>query len=340
LQFDLSKVKGTVTSAALSLHPQKRWGDCELELMRLDPPTIHTGGKPLLGIAQKYPLDKGIAAHPDVVFATDFAGDDWRTRLFTEGRVSDPTFGRDAMLNSTYIRGQFIKGDVGSCSLDYRWTTHKQPEPEEIYFRYYVLLEKDFGSTVDGNKMPGLAGRYGRWNGRYWSPCGGNGGDRTTGLVSATDKGPERCGWSMRGVALGKPADDNPYRELVPVITYAYHADQAGCYGDDWRWATVLLEKDRWYSIEQYVKVNTIEGPFDKAGNGTGRRDGVLRVWLDGVQVFEKTDIRFRHHPDIKIDEVWLNWYHGGTRPAAATHHWRMANVVVARSYIGPLAFR
>jgi hypothetical protein len=66
--------------------------------------------------------------------------------------------------------------------------------------------------------------------------------------------------------------------------------------------------------------------------------EGVLRVWVDGVPVFEKSDIRFRHHPAIKIDEVWLNWYHGGTKPAQATHHWRMSNIVVARSYIGPLA--
>jgi len=337
LQFDLSKIAGAVQSATLTVYaaPTDR---CALELMRLDPPTIHTGGEARLGIAKGYPLDKGIASHPEVIFATDFASDDWRTRLFTEGRVSDPSFGHDETLKATYLRGQFVPGDVGSCSLDYRWTTHRQPEPEEVYFRYCVWLEDDFGSTVDGNKMPGLAGRYGIWNGRYWSVVCGNGGSRTTGLVSETARGKVRCGWSMRGVALRKPADDNPYKDLVAPVTYAYHADQAGHFGDDWRWGTVLLTKNRWYSIEQYAKMNSVSGPLDKLNNGKGQRDGVLRVWLDGVEVFEKTDIRYRHNTDIKIDEVWLNWYHGGTRPAAATHHYRMSNIVVARSYIGPVA--
>jgi len=70
----------------------------------------------------------------------------------------------------------------------------------------------------------------------------------------------------------------------------------------------------------------------------TGKRNGIVRAWVDGVLVFEKTDIRFRLNEGIKINEVWLNWYHGGRKPAAATHHWRMSNVVVARSYIGPMS--
>jgi hypothetical protein len=338
-QFDLSGVRGKVQSATLTLHCVKARTQTAIEVQRLDAPVLYAGGgAPQLGLAQDYPHDQGIAAHRDVLFATDFAGTSWREKYFTEGQVLDPTFAENPMSRSTCLRGQFVKGEVGSCALDYRWSTHRQSEPEEVYFRYYVLLEKDFGSTVDGNKMPGLAGRYGRWNGRYYEVVCGNGGSRTTGLVSQTERGKVLCGWSMRGLGHQKPADDNPYRELTAVGTYAYHADQAGHFGDHWRWGTAVLEHDRWYCIEQYVKVNSVEGPFDALGNGTGRRDGVLRVWLDGQPVFEKTDIRFRHHPAIKIDEVWLNWYHGGTQPAAATHHYRMANVVVARAYIGPLA--
>lgn len=339
MQFDLSGVAGEVQGATLTLHATKSAGPAAVEVMRLDAPTVHTGGgTPQPGLATDYPYDRGIAAHRDVVFATDFSGTDWRQRHFTEGDISDPTFGEDPALRSTYIRGQFTKGNTGSCGLEYRWTAHNLPEPEEIYFRYYVFLENDFGSTVDGNKMPGLAGRYGIWNGRYWSRVDGNGGSPTTGRARESKAGRVLSGWSMRAVALQKPADDNPYRDLTGVNTYAYHADQRGSYGDHWRWGTVLLAHERWYSIEQYAKINTVKGPVDEMNNGAGQADGVLRAWLDGVQVFEKTDIRFRHHPAIKIDEVWLNWYHGGTQPAAATHHYRMTNVVVARSYIGPLS--
>ena len=45
----------------------------------------------------------------------------------------------------------------------------------------------------------------------------------------------------------------------------------------------------------------------------------------------------FRRHPAIKIDEVWLDHYHGGTVPADEPHPFAMTGVVVARSYIGPM---
>ncbi len=338
MQFDLSAVRGKLRKAVIVLHATAQRGKCVVELMRLDAPAIHTGGAPKLGLAKDYPFDKDIAKHPDVVFATDFSGSDWRKLYFTEGSVAEPEFAQDPQLRSTYLRGKLVKGQTGSCSLDYRWSTHRQPEPEEIYFRYYVMFEEDFGSLVDGNKMPGLAGRYGLWNGRYWEPLCGNGGARTTGLAGMGNRGKTLCGWSLRGLSHKKPADENPYRDYVAVGTYAYHVDQEGHYGDHWRWGTVLLRRGVWYCIEQYVKLNSVSGPFDELGNGKGDRNGMFRVWLDGVQVFEKTDIRFRHTPAIKIDEVWLNWYHGGTQPAAADHHYRMSNIVVARSYIGPMS--
>jgi len=168
------------------------------------------------------------------------------------------------------------------------------------------------------------------------SPCVG--GVRTMGDIGVDDRGRRLVrGWSMRGVAYRKPSDDNPCRDLAGLIIYAYHVDQRGNYGDNWRWSAACLQRNRWYSIEQYARMNTVEGPFDKYGNGTGKPDGVVRAWVDGVLVFEKTDIRFRLNEGIKINEVWLNWYRGGKKPAAATHHWRMSNIVVARSYIGPM---
>jgi len=338
MQFDLSAVTGPLRQATLTLHAVASEGPVQFEVMQLDPPHIFTGGgTPRPGLARDYTHDRGIQAHPDVLVAADFSGDGWK-RLFGE-RISDPTFGRDPTLKATYIRGQFVKGSVGSASLNYMWTEHKQPEPEEVYFRYYVLLENDFGSLVQGNKMPGLAGRYGTWNGQRYRRVTGNGGVRTVGDIGVDDQGRRLArGWSMRGVAYKKPSDDNPYRDLTGLITYAYHVDQRSRYGDNWRWSTACLERNRWYCIEQYAKMNTVEGPFDKYENGTGKRNGIVRAWVDGVLVFEKTDIRFRLNGGIKINEVWLNWYHGGRKPAAATHHWRMSNVVVARSYIGPMS--
>jgi len=335
LRFDLAAVDGTPTAATLALTVNKAADPASIDVMRLDAPAVGVIGKPIPGLAKDFPRDNGIVAHKDVIVATDF-GDGWQK--YFGGTIRNPAFARDDALGSTYIRGQFTKGEVGSASLEYRFSSRKEPEPEEAYFRYYVYLEDDWGSLVDGNKMPGLAGRYGVWNGRLWNPTAGNGGARTTGLVTMTPRGENRSGWSMRTTTHAKPPDENPYREWTAVQTYAYHADQAGHFGDGWRWGGTLLAKNRWYCIEQYAKLNSIDGPLDDLGNGTGKKDGVFRAWVDGVPVLEKTNVRFRHNAKIKIDEVWLNWYHGGTKPAAAEHHYRMSNVVVARSYIGPMA--
>ena len=87
-----------------------------------------------------------------------------------------------------------------------------------------------------------------------------------------------------------------------------------------------MLENNRWYCIEQYVKMNTPR-----------QKNGVVRAWIDGRRVFEKTDVRFRHVPDIRIEKVWLNVYHGGVLPAPRDMSLYIDNLVIARQYIGPL---
>jgi len=229
-------------------------------------------------------------------------------------------------------------------------TLNNQDCPSEVYFRYYLKLNDNYQCDVDGKKLPGIAGRYGYWNWSgtnkgYYQVVNGNGGSPTKGtkiLNSAYPGGFYYSGWSMRQLALVGPSDANPYGDRVAVCTYAYHAAMTGFYGDNWRWGTpstgwINYEPERWYCIEQYVKMNSLKAPFDSLGNGVGNADGILRGWVDGVLVFEKTDIVFRKHPAIRVDEIWLDHYHGGTIPAEAEHGFEMANLVVASAYIGPM---
>ena len=102
-----------------------------------------------------------------------------------------------------------------------------------------------------------------------------------------------------------------------------------GRYGNIWLWQDDyrgFLETDRSYSIEQHVKLNT-----------PGEKNGVLRAWVDGRLAFQKSDIRFRNVDKLKIEQVWMNVYHGGTRPSPYDQHLYIDNVVIARSYIGPM---
>ena len=46
---------------------------------------------------------------------------------------------------------------------------------------------------------------------------------------------------------------------MNPIGTYCYHAEQPGYYGDVWLWQEGyrgFLERNRWYCVEQYVKLN------------------------------------------------------------------------------------
>ena len=62
-----------------------------------------------------------------------------------------------------------------------------------------------------------------------------------------------------------------------------------------------------------------------------------MRVWIDGRLAWEKTDWRWRHTADLKIEEIWMNVYHGGTAPVDQNVHLYIDNVVIADEYIGPL---
>jgi hypothetical protein len=209
-------------------------------------------------------------------------------------------------LQNKALRIRVDKGGHYGASLDYDFKKKTGSEPEEIYFRYYLRFGSDWNPRR-GGKLPGIGGTYGRagWGGR---PSDG------------------RNGWSARGQFNGQ-------REgKTPVGFYCYHADMRGRYGSSWIWEKDklgFLENERWYCIEQYVKMNT-----------PGKNDGVLRGWVDGKLAFEKTDVRMRDIPDLKIECIWINIYHGGTWSAPSDDHLFIDNVVIAKRYIGPMSSR
>ena len=123
--------------------------------------------------------------------------------------------------------------------------------------------------------------------------------------------------------------EGNPLAGTTPVGFYCYHADMKGRYGTNWVWQKNYrgyLEKNRWYAMEQYCRLNI-----------PGENDGILRAWVDGNLAFEKKDIRFRMVDDLKIEQIWMNVYHGGTTPSPYDQHVFVDNVVIAKNYIGPM---
>jgi hypothetical protein len=244
---------------------------------------------------------------PGTIFQCDFESTNWwrewgrrEPPKRTETVAADAKFKFEAH-DGKALRIRVDKGGHYGVSLEYNFAKRTGSEPEEVYFRYYLRLADDW-RPERGGKLPGIGGTYGRagWGGRK---------------VDGTD------GWSARGLFRGQ----NDGR--TPIGFYCYHADMRGKYGDHWVWdrdGFPGLENNRWYCIEQYVKMNEPRS-----------NNGVLRGWVDGRLVFEKADVRMRDVDTLKIETVWINVYHGGTWTAMADHHLYIDDVVISRSQMG-----
>ena len=209
------------------------------------------------------------------------------------------------------MRVRMREGRNGALNTLYWFGKELGKEPEEIYFRYYLRFGEDWKQTVSGGKMPGISGTYG----------GAGGGGRPS---HGND------GWSARGQFFPTVPEGNPLGGLQPIGTYCYHAEMKGQYGESWLWGKGylgFLEKNRWVCVEQFLRLNT-----------PGKKDGVIRGWVDGGVAFERTDVMFRKTPKLKIEQVWMNVYHGGKAASPSDQHLFIDQVVVARDYIGPLA--
>lgn len=268
------------------------------------------------GLASRYPMDIGLERDPQVLFVDRFAGSrlarSWAVTKDSNLQLvdADPANGFVA-LDGQALRVTIEKGAQVGADLRYRFRQHHESEPEEVYFRYYLRLSHTWTGATDGGKLPGLAGTYGRagWGGRGWD-----------GLQ----------GWSLRGSVSVPSASVASAPARVLLGTYGYHSDSGSTFGQIMPWAdgrgAGLVDLDRWVSIEQRVKLNA-----------PGRKDGVLEVWVDGVPALTRTDLRLRDLAALRIEEVWMNIFHGGTQAARSPMHAYIDNVVVARSYIGPM---
>lgn len=322
IRFNLDGLKktDTIDRAVLRLVSHKQYENGEVGVFACDqgedvPPT-----DPLLGLAAKYPGDRGIEKNPDVIFSTGFEKEDWKKEWTqSAGKVdtiaADPT-NKFEPFNGKACRSHLPKGEHTAMNMTYQFQKKIGYEPEAIYFRYYLRFGDDWHQTVDGGKMPGISGTYGKagWGGRK---------------VNGKD------GWSARGIFGRTFPEGNPLAGKQPLGWYCYHADMESDYGSGWIWTKGyrgFLDNNRWYCIEQYVKLNT-----PGTGGGKGANDGILRVWIDGRPAYEKTDIRFRDTDNLKVEQIWMNVYHGGTTPSPRDQHLYVDNVVVAKKYIGPM---
>ncbi|KON82473.2 hypothetical protein PA01_11630 [Azoarcus sp. PA01] len=266
------------------------------------------------GLAARYPRDGNIAKDRDVIFATSFETPDWKNGWKPlSGKAAFETVREDAgnrfePLDGAALKTTLREGENTALNLSYPLGQNGGNEPEELYFRYYLRFGDDWSPDVDGGKLPGIAGTYGK---------GGWGMRRADGTN----------GWSARG-AFSRMTVAPGGGTVTPIGSYVYHADMKGDSGNHWGWnlgPTGLLRNNKWYAVEQYVRLNT-----------PGERNGVFRAWIDGQLAYERDGLRFRDLDGIRIESVWLNVYHGGRAKSPRDMSLYIDNLVIAKRYVGP----
>lgn len=316
ISFPLAKADAAVKSATLDLSIKKIYSSGSFRIGLLRGFDQVQRRETLSGLSAAAGGDRGLQGRPSVVFTESFDDDSWPShwsylsKSSSEARIVN----RDDALRFEPLGGSALRVIVpkgGTTGLDLRLNFKEVLgyEPNEMYFRYYLRFSDNWHPTVDGGKLPGFAGTYGR---------AGWGQRRSDG----------KNGWSARGSFMRK--DRGPDVESQPnaIGSYVYHADMTSDYsGDAWTWGDLksILKNNQWYAVEQYVKLNT-----------PNAADGELRAWVDGVQVFERTGIRFRTTDALHIEQLWMNVYHGGANPTDQDLVLYIDNVVVATEYIGP----
>ena len=162
--------------------------------------------------------------------------------------------------------------------------TFEDKSAEEMYVSYSMRPSNNFtwGKTNYGGKLPGLASG---------TQCNG---DK---VCNGTN------GFSARYM----------WRDGGRLVVLLYHMDFKEIYGQDVdlfypNGRAVVAERGEWIHLAQRVKMNTVT-----VENGVAKAnpDGILQVWVNGVLVLNRTDLRLRTN-DALVDNFYISTFHGG----------------------------
>lgn len=91
----------------------------------------------------------------------------------------------------------------------------------------------------------------------------------------------------------------------------------------------VPLSLNTWHHIEGYFQMNTVSG-------GKGNNNGIMRAWIDGIQVLNYTDIIYRtnQYPTMQFNKFVIAPYMAPTSGTGSPvdQYFLMDNLVVASS--------
>ncbi|HEY1406179.1 MAG TPA: hypothetical protein VF857_06180 [Spirochaetota bacterium] len=251
-------------------------------------------------------LEESLRKRTDILFFSGFESTDWRDRWGMEWgpRPADNislVSGKDAFSGKS-LRVRYPKGLIGGPSACQFYSSFRKigiTPRDSVYVRYYLRFDPSF-EFVKGGKLPGLVG-----------------GDGNTGgsVPNGIDGFSARIMWRTGG----------------RIVQYLYHPDQPGVWGEDFDWnyggKFRFFIPGKWHCVETFLQMNT-----------PGKKDGIVRSWLDSELALDIESIRFRDIPDLKIDAFYFSTFFGGGEPdwaPSSDQFVQFDNFVISENRIG-----
>jgi hypothetical protein len=336
LVFDLSQID-SVLSARINLWPTGWYGGVHLDLYLFDPPELLT--RP----AEQHPelvttglsatmTDAQLKAHPSVLAFMDPITLDDALAAFNSGwienvhKVQKPSIvtwedGRAALLvgngpdpqGSTAVNAvvQTIKNPRATYNKP--WMADTLPQAPKHLFVSYLIQVPTYTAGIEGAKLPSLDGDLHMYAYQDWP---------------ASDTWPNDWGW---GSSIHHYLPSQTLDGVLGLGVYMYDQDQRFSNpnrGAPWHTNAALIP-GRTYHIEIEAKVNTCVSP------GVFLRDGVWRVWLDGVLVYENLAWPARAHPNVGISATRMLIMHGGNNRPTAQQWYGISRFILSTERIG-----
>lgn len=286
------------------------------------PPPLPAGET---GLAALFPGDANIQSHPDVLFADDFESYSLASQLTTRwNQVYQSSYTRIATETSNvFAGGKSLEFRVPQQSAEVANEAIKTINPTEdtVFVRVYTKFEAGYSASGSSHNGIAISAQY-----------------STPGVpANGTNKFYVDIENSRESTSETSPGRTN---------IYVYHPEQRSEWGDHWypdgrvvpfdltpgdfgpyfvARPNFTPQLDRWYCYELMVKANT-----------PGQRDGRIAVWIDGNLVADFLNVRLRDVSSLKIDRILIG-LHIGSNTVRQNKKW-YDNVVVAKSYIGPMS--
>lgn len=286
------------------------------------PPPLPTGNS---GIASKYVNDVNIKSDSRVIFADDFESYGSTTQLWNNwSNVYQQTYTRLATESGNVFAGkQSVEFRVPKQSTEIGNALEKvlSTKQDLVFVRAYTKFSAGYNASGSEHNGIIIQANY---------CCPGVPANGTNKFAVDVE--------NSRDLPSSNPGITN---------SYVYHPEQRDVYGDHFYPDGTVMpisslpgnfgpyfvprpnfvpQLGKWYCYELMVKANT-----------PGQRDGRIAIWIDGNLIADFLNLRLRDVDTLKIDQVGLNFYIKSNPGTADLLKW-YDNVVIATSYIGPMA--